>query len=184
MPDDRFPKTIEVFLPLLDGVHPIVPADLNDMELVMETLQEILGYDVSPAFGTGTGPKGKNKDVAERLGVFLEDDGALNDIAFVTLETEAGRFNEDVGGLAIPFGKQLSSTDYRIVLQAFTEESAETGGGASRPTLIVPGWIWVENKSRNFVQLAARSMDIFKLQQSSAQKVIVSLLAFGPESTI
>lgn len=182
MGDERklqFPTSIEVFMPLLDGVHPIVPSDLNDMARVLNSIQEALGYDVSPAYGAGDGPKGTNVDVADRLGTFLDEEGKLRDIAFVTHETRAGSFNENVGEF-IPFGKQLTSTDYRVLIQIMSEESSSGGSGASTPSLNTPAHVWIGAKSRSGLVLYARSMDGYILQSSSTEAVTVLVLAFGP----
>lgn len=181
---DQFPKTIEVFMPLLDGVHPVVPEDINEMRRVLETLQDVLGYGNSPLYGgTTPGPKGKNKDVDERLDTFLDVDGSLRDVAFVTVETHAGAFYERTLGLFVPFGKQLVSTDYRVIYQTFSDAQKDSSAGVSIPHPHAPSWIWVAQKSRNGVRLAGRTVEGWILAPATNQKVIVQLLVFGAGST-
>jgi len=180
----RFPKAIDVFLPLLDGVHPIVAGDMNDVAQVLDDMQEALGYGTSPTYaGLGVGPKGSNADVADRLDSFLDAEGGLADVAFVVVETTAGQFNEAVSGMFVPFGKQLSSTDYRLVLQVFSEASDNSSGGRSIPSLKTPAWLWISGKARGGFRVAARTTDGFVLEQSTAEKVTLCAIAFGPGST-
>lgn len=182
--DEKFPRRIQVFLPLLDGVDPISHTDLNEMAEVLEALQKSLGYGTSPAYaGSAVGPKGRNADVAERLSVFLDDTGSLNDVAFVTMETTAGRFAEESTGLFVPFGKTLSGADYRIVYQTFSTEKQDQGSSGSVPHPHAPAWVWIAGKLTTGVILKGRTTDGWKHGVPTAERVIVQLLAFGPAST-
>ncbi len=175
----EYPNAIEVFMPLLDGVHPIVPVDLNDMSRVLNSLQDVLGYDTSAAYGVGTGPKGSNADVAERLDAFIDDEGALNDVALVTFETRAGSLSELLG-VFIPFGRSMSTTDYRVLIQVFSDETKEGGTGNSQPSLITPAHLWIGTKSSAGLLLYARTIDGYILLTSATEKVTIALLIFGP----
>ena len=178
----KFPKTIEVFLPLVDGVHPIVPADLNEMARVLNDLQDVLGYGTSPAYASGTGPKGNNANVAERLSVFMDASGSLNDVAFLTIETQASSLNENIG-FFVPFGKQLTSTDYRVILQVYSTATQDGSGGVTQPHLTTPGFLWVGVKSRTGFTLFGRTMDGFKIGTGTSTPIVIFVLAFGAGST-
>lgn len=183
---DTWPKVLEVFMPLLDGIHPITSEELNELQDVLERLQDGLGYGISPIYGgTTNGPSGRNASVRERLDVFLDPDGSIADVELVTLEAAVGELDELLGaGLFVPFGKTKSSTDYRVIIQPFMTETAGGSGGSSTPSLMTPAQIWIRVKSTTGVSLSARTIDGYRIAQSSGEKVILQVLVFGPQSTV
>ena len=147
----RFPRELDVFMPILDAVTPISPTDLNLYQLAIRQIQIVLGADISDTSPSTTyGPKGGNTDLTERLDAFLDPDGGLHDIAFVTGETPLGHFSPDGTGAVIPFGKKINgassgSTGYTVLFEA---QTVDDGAG-----------IWARDKTPSLWWVVTRFQD-------------------------
>jgi len=149
--DTIFPYSLDAFLPLVDGFHPIDALDLNDKATALEQLSKALGYGVSPAYsGTAIGPKGKNTSVDARLDTFLDANGSLRDVAFVTGTVAVGLFDEDTPGFQIPFGKTFTSTAYTVLLSVVGDDTQNSFA------IEVPVYYWVKSKALNSCWVCGR----------------------------
>lgn len=181
-----FPQAIDVFLPLLDGFSPITQADLDVYQEAIRRLEEVLGAGPSTLLGNH-GPKGGNASVRERLDKFLEPDGGLRDVAFVTGSTVLSQFSEDREGLYIPFGKQLSTAStgpqgYAVLFQPSTPGTEEDGGGGRRWLAAGPACWWVATRRQDGVWIRARDMSGTKITIADDRTIEFACLVFGNES--
>lgn len=156
----RFPRELDVFLPILDSMTPINPVDLNLYQSAISQIQAALGYGVSDTSPSTTyGPAGGNTDLAERLDAFLDPDGGLHDIAFITGTSPLGDFSAAGTGKTIPFGKTIngtspSSSAYRVLFQA---QAVDDGNGVYDHNKVPSCW-WVYARFSDSVLIKAQSM--------------------------
>jgi len=174
-----FPLSLDAFLPLVDGFHPIDELDLNDKASALEQIQKALGIGISPAYsGTAIGPKGKNTDLRARLDTFLDDNGSLRDIAFITGATNVGWFDEDLQGFEVPFGKTFTSLNYTVLFSAIGGDSTDSWAWE------VPTYYWVKQKSFSSCRVVGRGHLNQKLGFFIQKKVDFAALIIGDGSLI
>jgi len=175
-----FPRSLEVFLPLIDGFHPIAAADLNDVQSAIERVQSAMGHGVASTLGPATtyGPKGGNADVADRITRLFEDDGSLRDVAFVTGSMRTGLFSPLNSVPAfIGFGKRLSSTDYSVIWQSW---STVTEGSPNANVDALAVWIPSGGRLLNGVHLVGTTTSGVGLLPENTRTTKFALIAFGP----
>jgi len=184
-----FPNGLDVFVPLLDGYHPITADDLNERQRTIEKIQQALGWGTIDG---AVGPKGPSSTVAARLGSMFEADGGMKDIAFVTGTVAIGRFSEDLltdpspklRGLYIPFGKTITggtmgSSGYAVLFSSMVKD-----GGSERN---YPGIWYVANRDAAGVTIGAKKPtgpNRGKIEKGEETQIIYSLLAIGPGAAV
>jgi hypothetical protein len=174
-----YPTNLDVFLPLLDGLHPIGSDDLNLIHEALENIESTLGY--GPTDGVTSGPKAGNASVRERLDTFLEDYGGLRDVAFVTGTAALGQFCDlEPAGFFVGFGKSLSSQDYTVLFTALQGEKEGTAWSRYTPAIV---WISPNGRTPNGVFLQAMAANGERFVKTDDRTVTFAVLAFGPKAT-
>ena len=184
-----FPNGLDVFVPLLDGYHPITAGDINERLTAIERIQQALGWGT---IDNVAGPKGNYTDVATRLSSIFETDGGLKDIAFVTGSTHMGRWSEDYltqgnprdRGMYIPFGKTItggtmSSGGYAVLFSTMVQD----GMGERN----FPGIWWVVNRNPEGVTIGGRrpwGANRGHIGPWEETQILYSVLAIGPLATV
>ncbi len=177
----QFPEAVDVILPILDGWTPITPQDLNVYGAVMRRIEEVLGAGNNGPIGGSLlyGPKAGATSLADRLDSFLDLDGTMQDIAFVTGSTPLSAFTGN--GLFVPFGKTLSrggeGADSYITMFDCKSPGTEDESGTERWDPEVPSCWWTNQKSTTGVTIAARGMrnEAFGTTQSTVQYCLLAI---------
>lgn len=171
-------------MPIVDGWTPITVEDLNVYGATLRRISEILGAGPNgPTSGsTVFGPKGSNADVADRLNEFLEKDGRLVDIAFVTGTAQLGDFSELRNGIRIGFGKTLSragegSDSYAILFDAMIPDIVSGSWN-----VLVPCQWWTSLRLKDSVEIIARDMNGNTIAIADSTAVKYSLLVIGEKA--
>ena len=174
-----FPKSLDVFLTLIDGFHPIAAVDRQLIGDAIQAIQTALGTGVNRTAGSTTyGPKGGNTSVAARIAAFLDPDGGLKDIAFVTGSSAVGEWTDQGGaaGKVIDFGKTLSASDYSVLM------TFETDAGGSSWSTAVPCLWHVGLRGTDTVAIKARGVAGDLLYAADQTTVRYACLAIGAQA--
>lgn len=173
-----FPKSLDVFMTLVDGFHPITAADRQLLQDSLRAIQDALGAGVSRTTASTTyGPKGGNLDVATRLSKFLDPDGGLKDIAFVTGSTTFGDWTDAYSGHTVGFGKTLAAGDYTVLL-TFQHDSGDSFWSPLSPCM------WhVAFRNTSSVTIKARDMvGQNSIAPTDSTPIKFGLLAIGAQA--
>lgn len=192
MSEVYYPRAIECLMPIIDGWTPVTAADLQVYQDVLYRLEQVLGTGPTNLAKSQFGPKGGNASVAARLNAFLEEDGRLHDIAFVTGTERLSAFSEAVGpGVFISFGgKTLSRSghgpgSYIVLFSCKTPEFVGVQGQTySLPSVEVPALWWTTTKEPHGCRIGGRQADGSIIDPTSNVTVEFALLAFGYESYV
>lgn len=177
----KFPKQLDVFLPLIDGFHPMAADDINAIMQAIENCQKTLGWGQEPSAPTAIGPKGDAADVAERLlNLFSDTESTLRDFAFVTGSVELSALTDNANniGLNIPFGTTMSGTDI-IILFATNIPGEDSDGTQSQNAT---GAWWVSQINTSSVWIQARLANGDQISTDNETSVNYGILAFGPRA--
>lgn len=186
----NFPQAGQVFFPLLDGFHPITPEDLEVYQDAIEAVQQALGAGIVNPF-TGSpffGPKASNSDVADRLDAFLESDGGLKDVVFMSGTAPLGFFSETGAGAFFGFPKTLSrggeGIDSYTVLFTCKADGSEDEGGTEFWKVEVPA-IWAVNgRSTTGLFMVARHLDGTAIDPADSTAIEWAMIVVGYEAFI
>lgn len=173
-----YPDRLDVFMPLVDGLHPIAVDDGNLLFDAMEKIEAALGYGVSDAGLYG--PKSGNASVRARLDAFLDGDGSLYDVTLVTGTRKIGDFSELGPGAFIGFSKTLSGNNISVLFTALQEEQETSSAGTWANTVPTIVWIAAGGRFATGVTLQARYADGGTIPQNESREVKFAVLAFGP----
>lgn len=181
----QYPRQLETAMVILDGFIPIAEADLDAYQEVARKLEETLGAGWTDAGQNLFGPKSGNASLAERLDRFLDPDGGLHDIAYVTGTRDLGDFSEAGGGAIIPFGKNLSRggigpDSYHVLFACKTRGTFQDSGLFYEQN--VPALWWTVEKLRGSVVIMARTMDGQAIASGDDTPATFGLLAIGYEA--
>lgn len=181
-----WPRSIDVIMTILDGWTPITAKDLDIYGETIERLEAILGAGAVDLAATKFGPSGANTDLAERLDRFLQKDGALHDVAYVTGSVALGAFSDDEGGVLgaghlIPFGKAITGANtsggsYHVMFTAKSPGVVEDTGDYN---LNVPALWWTSSKFPESCTIVATRADGSSISIASEETIEYALLAIG-----
>ena len=180
-----YPLVVETIMAIIDGWTPITPEDLDVYQDTIVKLEQTLGAGHNDAAATQFGPKGGNADLAQRLDRFLERDGGLQDIAYVTGTAQLGEFSELGGGKMIAFGKNISGAvpgtgdlpgpqSYHVL---FACKSPGVEGALYETT--VPALWWTDTRFPGSVVIYARTLEGDAITVGDDTQVTFGLLAIG-----
>jgi hypothetical protein len=173
-----YPKQLDVLMPLLDGWTPISTVDLEVFHDALRKVEEILGY--GPSFGsTNFGPAGGNASVAARLDKFLELDGGLKDVAFVTGSAPMSRFAPDLQLSPISFGKTMSRNPSGPFGHGVMFATESPSFGASTWSNEVPANWWVRERYQDGVVIHATKLTGSVILGTQDDTVNFGLLVFS-----
>lgn len=181
MTDSTYPRLLDVFMPLIDGLHPISADDLNVLMDAIERIEAAAGYGLQPATLAKYGPKGGAADVAERIRNLMADDGSgIRDFVFITGTTPAYLFSEDGNhGFRIPFGMTMSGMEW-VVLFGSAMPGEESDGTQSQNVL--GPWVLGETSLPNSIVIAARLANGQAITLDNETMISWGLLVFGPRA--
>lgn len=178
----KFPKQLDVFLPLIDGFHPMSADDINAIMQAIENCQRTLGWGPEPSAAGAVGPKGDAANVAERLlNLFSETESTIRDFAFVTGSVELSALTDNGSGslgLNIPFGVTMSGTDIIIL---FATNIPGDGSDGTQSQNATGAW-WVSQISTSSVWIQARLANGDQITTDNETSVNYGILAFGPRA--
>jgi hypothetical protein len=178
-----YPKGLDSFMPALDGFTPIVPEDLNDVASAIRNIQNALGFGQSTAYSAGSGPKGSNTTLKERLDKFLERDGLMKDVAFITGSNEIHAFDENTAGVEVFFGKTIKGhsvgdpNPYGVWFQGFVETEPTSGLYPS----YLPGHFWCTSRGPTSCFIHARGLDLTALTAVKSEVVRWACIVAGSD---
>lgn len=177
-----FPTDLEALLPIIDGFTPLVAADLQLYQDAILRIEAALGAGSTTLAGGGYGPKGGNASLRQRLDKFLEPEGGLRGIAFVTGTAQLGEFSEDQAlGFHVAFGKDLNrgssvGLDGYVVL--FACQSPQADGNLWSGDC--PALWWVEEgRTPSGFRMKARDLHSRKIPVNSTEQIHWACLALG-----
>lgn len=186
-----YPKGLDTFIPALDGWTPIVPDDMNDVATAIENTQRALGWGLSKVYrdtGTGVyygdGPKGQNASLKERLDEFLDPDGSMRDVVFVTGEAPIHAFNEGGVGVEVSFGKTLGGSSigdqnaYGGWFQCYAE--ADPDSSSLYPSYL-PAHFWIGSRGPRSCIWYGRGLDLSQLSPVKSEIVKWACLMVGSQ---
>lgn len=180
----NYPASLDVFMPLLDGLHPVAADDLNVLMDAIERVQGACGYGQQAGGLSAYGPKGSAASVAERLTNLLADDGSgIRDFVFITGTAPASMFSETGtggnGGLRIPLGVSMSGMDW-VVLFGSAMPGEESDGTQSQNVL--GAWLWGDTSTPDSIVIAARLANGSGIASDNETMISWGLLVFGPRA--
>ncbi len=179
----KFPQSGEVFIPIIDGFTPITAADLQVYQGAIAAVEGALGGGSVNIADNIIGPSASNADLASRLDAFLDADGGLRDVVFMTGSNPLGYFSETGSGGFFGFPKTISrageGVDSYFVHFAFKGAGSVDEGGTDRWTTKVPA-IWAINgRSPTGLFIVAREMDGTPIDPAADDTVEWAMLVVG-----
>lgn len=174
-------------MPIVDGWTPITAEDLQIYQELIAAVQEVLGAGRVDAAGTIYGPKASNPTLADRLDQFLDDEGGLRDIVFLTGTKQLGEFSEDGVGARFSFSPKVmtrsgENPDSYVILLDFQSPETVDVGGVEYWDLKVP-CIWAPTaRAPDFCTVWARNMNGNRIQLNDSTQVRYQFLAIGYEA--
>lgn len=176
----NYPAALDVFMPALDGHHPVASDDLNVLMDAIERIQGACGYGAQAGGLAAYGPKGSAATLAERLSNLFDDDGrGIRDFVFITGTSPAYTFAEGGQAIRIPFGFSMSGTDW-VVLFGSAMPGEEADGTQSQNVL--GAWIVGETSLNDSIVICARLANGQAIQQDNETMISWGLVVFGPRA--